>query len=284
MNAQRFNLLFLFAIIIGLIFQESFILAQSEGVQEAASCVIKSCSGWKLNRYPKLRKFLKGSEIGTFHNLKVEWVPGATPTAYFYDKAGQTLAQEELQDLDYDGLVPLFFNYHFTPVRREAFYADQPNDVMQFGGHRYEVYKLKNFFDKAKEFASKKVHNNEQGYMLTITCPEENSMIQNLLTRNDIDHAWLGTQDSENEGEWKWIQGPEAGTTFWSGRADGKPANGAFTNWKENEPNDVDEEDCATILVGEGKWNDASCKFEESTLIVEYGSQPLIIPSTKEEL
>ncbi|XP_078216944.1 C-type lectin domain family 17, member A isoform X13 [Callithrix jacchus] len=53
---------------------------------------------------------------------------------------------------------------------------------------------------------------------------------------------WLGLNDREQEGDWRWL--------------DGSPVTLSF--WEPEEPNNIQEEDCASMNKG-GTWNDLSC-------------------------
>lgn len=42
--------------------------------------VIESCSGWKLNRYPVIKEFLKGDSGATIYkHMQIEYIPGHNP-------------------------------------------------------------------------------------------------------------------------------------------------------------------------------------------------------------
>ncbi|XP_054317743.1 C-type lectin domain family 17, member A isoform X3 [Pongo pygmaeus] len=53
---------------------------------------------------------------------------------------------------------------------------------------------------------------------------------------------WLGLNDRAQEGDWRWL--------------DGSPVTLSF--WEPEEPNNIHDEDCATMNKG-GTWNDLSC-------------------------
>src|SRR5690606_21173115 len=93
--------------------------------------------------------------------------------------------------------------------------------------------------------------------------------------------GWIGGTDAQAEGTWRWVTGPEAGTVFWNGQANGSTPNFAF--WNTGEPNDLDGEDYAHITapgVGiPGSWNDlpvngSDAPYVPQGYIVEYGGMP----------
>jgi T1SS-143 domain-containing protein len=100
------------------------------------------------------------------------------------------------------------------------------------------------------------------GYLVTVTSADENNFVRSLIFENgvdpNIDVAWLGASDAADEGVWRWVVGPEAGQQFWQG---GPAGDGGFAllyaNWDPNEPNNVGDEDYATIVTANsGLWND----------------------------
>ncbi|MDD3666884.1 MAG: lectin-like protein, partial [Bacteroidales bacterium] len=52
-----------------------------------------------------------------------------------------------------------------------------------------------------------------QGYLATVTSQNENDYLAEKVSAD----TWIGAADSEIEGIWRWIDGPEAGTQFWKG-------------------------------------------------------------------
>jgi hypothetical protein len=81
-----------------------------------------------------------------------------------------------------------------------------------------------------------------------------NQFLAALLTSE----AWIGASDRGTEGTWVWV---DDGVTFWSGSADaGSATNGAYVNWNEAEPNNLNNSDCARIQPGmAGRWADLDC-------------------------
>jgi gliding motility-associated-like protein len=122
-----------------------------------------------------------------------------------------------------------------------------------------------------------------KGYLATLTAGDE----AKISGEQAEGAGWIGGSDAETEGTWKWVTGPEAGTTFWIGRGNGittTPSN--YANWNfPNEPNDAgSNEDFAHITspaVGnKGTWNDLSNTgeftgdYQPKGYIVEYGGTP----------
>lgn len=107
------------------------------------------------------------------------------------------------------------------------------------------------------------------GYLVTITSPEENAFVSGRLS----DDGWMGASDADEEGVWKWVNGPELGEIFWT--EEGGAFEGAFVNWGFSQPDNNGEggEQCGQVRVGEeNDWNDLPCDYELDYYIVEYGA------------
>ena len=120
-----------------------------------------------------------------------------------------------------------------------------------------------------------------QGYLATLTIPDEGQISGELSPGT----GWIGASDAGAEGVWKWMTGPEAGTTFWNGNENGSVAPGMYENWNTGEPNNYNGgEDYAHITYNTGipgSWNDLPnntnsqpTDYQAKGFVIEYGGTP----------
>ena len=122
-----------------------------------------------------------------------------------------------------------------------------------------------------------------QGYLATLTTQEE----AQLAGEQSPGTGWIGANDVDIEGVWKWVTGPESGTVFWIGAMNGSPQNGEFSYWNSGEPNNCcGGEDYAHITdpsIGfPGAWNDlpntgdvnVTSPYHPQGFVVEFGGMP----------
>ncbi|WP_299556244.1 T9SS type B sorting domain-containing protein [Seonamhaeicola sp.] len=137
----------------------------------------------------------------------------------------------------------------------------------------------------AKAAAEARTYFGLQGYLATVTSPEEAQLTGEQVAGT----GWIGGSDATTEGVWEWVTGPEAGTVFWNGGINGTTPN--YANWNINEPNDCcsninGEENYAHVTapnVGTpGSWNDLpnagdlnpASDYHPQGYVVEYGGMP----------
>jgi Lectin C-type domain/PEP-CTERM motif len=83
-------------------------------------------------------------------------------------------------------------------------------------------------FDNARGAALASTHQGLRGYLATVTSAEEQDFINRsfeyLLGFGATGSAWLGASDAAVEGQWRWLDGPEAGQLV------------GYTNWLQSHP------------------------------------------------
>ncbi|MEL6918000.1 MAG: C-type lectin domain-containing protein [Bacteroidota bacterium] len=149
-------------------------------------------------------------------------------------------------------------------------------------GHYYEfISDVGITWTDARDAAALRTYYGLQGYLVTLTSQEEADFSGSQATGV----GWIGANDDTTEGDWQWVTGPEAGTSFWSGGVGGTELTFAF--WNNNEPNDYPggpstpgQENFAHITDNSigitGSWNDlpnvgGGGAYAPQGYIVEYG-------------
>lgn len=120
-----------------------------------------------------------------------------------------------------------------------------------------------------------------QGYLATVTTPEESQLVGEQV----LGTGWIGATDVAQEGQWTWVTGPEAGTVFYN-QDTGQNVNEEFSYWNNGEPNNFGgNEHYAHVTdpsVGLfGSWNDLpnqgdapGTPYHPQGYVVEYGGMP----------
>jgi hypothetical protein len=169
------------------------------------------------------------------------------------------------------GLLALLFGRARVDSYRSAdvIYCPETGSFYKFVGEHGKSW------EHAAEAAARESFQGRQGHLATITSQTEEEFLQRHFgNRRDL---WIGASDSEEEGAWKWVTGPEAGQNFYkfrqdsAGHVDRTAVPGAYANWYDEEPNNmIDHGAYGTLPEGEDHavwnwhigygWNDVNSK------------------------
>ena len=189
------------------------------------------------------------------------------------------MSSQELQDI--------FRNIQFRTtssivLEREIVFNIGAGVSNSDNNHYYEYVDGAFTWQQAKADAVTKTLNGLQGYLATSTSAAENEFIRTKLSGD----GWLGGSDyyseinsaagntlyntqTEAEGKWYWVTGPEAGTQF---SEVASAVNGQYVYWYGSEPNNHsgDEHALQIYFQNGGRWNDEG-SGNTMGYIVEYG-------------
>ena len=106
--------------------------------------------------------------------------------------------------------------------------------------HWYEIVtggipSVRKTWTDARADALSRTHLGLSGYLATVTSAAENIFLDGLEGPFQTRGGWLGGSDAAVEGEWRWVDGPEAGNLFWLGDATGTAT--GYANWGRSWPN-----------------------------------------------
>lgn len=109
--------------------------------------------------------------------------------------------------------------------------------------HWYEYVSGPLTWGNARSAALAASFNGLQGYLATLLSAAENTFAAGVAGGV---LSWAGGSDQGVEGQWVWMDGPEAGQAF------------TFTNWNPDEPNNCcgGEDYLQTNFGASGVWND----------------------------
>ena len=145
-------------------------------------------------------------------------------------------------------------------------------------GHSYEVVLFGNgpglTWEQSRDAAAARSIGGQTGYLATFTTKDEWAFVTGALNSAKHD-LFLGATDTDAEGIWKWVVGPEAGTLLSDG----------YTAWNRGEPHDHGrggEDYLAGWSYGRNTgWNDMPGRHTAiKGYLVEYGSvAPVPLPA-----
>ncbi|XP_023264465.1 macrophage mannose receptor 1-like [Seriola lalandi dorsalis] len=100
---------------------------------------------------------------------------------------------------------------------------------------------------------------NQGGDLLSITDPFEQAFIQGVIQASPTGISlWMGGHDSVTEGGWEWT--------------DGSPFR--YIRWSAGNPDNYQGEDCLSIYINGGYWNDDNCEYKRGYICERRGNTP----------
>ncbi|XP_061589669.1 macrophage mannose receptor 1 [Cololabis saira] len=100
---------------------------------------------------------------------------------------------------------------------------------------------------------------NQGGDLVSVTDPFEQAFIQGVIQQTPTGISlWMGGHDSVTEGGWEWI--------------DGSPFR--YIRWNAGNPDNYFGEDCLSILINNGYWNDDNCEYKRGYICKRRGNTP----------
>jgi hypothetical protein len=108
-------------------------------------------------------------------------------------------------------------------------------------GHDYFFFQSPKFWSEAQSLFCRDV-----GHLVTIGDAGENEFVRSQIAQHGGGTWWIGRNDQAAEAFWRWDSNEFL----------------RFDNWFPGEPNNFNNEDCATIDAGTGKWNDVTCNAQ----------------------
>lgn len=143
-------------------------------------------------------------------------------------------------------------------------------EVLLYGknGHYYMWVAEKVTWQQARANALSKSYLGLQGYLATPNTQAEFELIRKKAGGYNF---WLGVNDLEQEGCWKYADGPEANTAFYA--VPGTPnctVTSGYVNWNSGEPNNAYSGENWAMSLSDGRWNDGPI----DSLINSWGAWP----------
>jgi len=122
-------------------------------------------------------------------------------------------------------------------------------------GHIYQFVTNSVSWQTALTASSERQLAGVSGYLATLTSLAENQFVISKHVALGLDSAWIGASDADQEGQWKWVTGPETGSLFWTPNG---VVNGYIAPWFGGEPNNLHpQENFGQIGYRGNGWNDA---------------------------
>uniref|UniRef100_A0A3Q3G138 C-type lectin domain-containing protein n=1 Tax=Kryptolebias marmoratus TaxID=37003 RepID=A0A3Q3G138_KRYMA len=117
--------------------------------------------------------------------------------------------------------------------------------------YHFEIEDVKNWRDAEARCVS------EQGHLVSFQRQEELSFLTVIQQTPTGISLWMGGHDSVTEGGWEWT--------------DGSPFR--YIHWNTGNPDNYNGEDCLSILINSGYWNDDNCQNKRGYICKRRGEK-----------
>ena len=158
----------------------------------------------------------------------------------------------------YEDTCALLEKVHTTYFESILQFSDEiPAGAVMFQGHFYQLYDRSHIAYDSWEGAANYCDRLD-GYLATITSPEENTFLYQYMIDQGYSDAYFGLSDQDREGRWEWHNGESSG----------------YSNWGENNPQDGDGEDYAKLTTeyADGSWASGNYGEQRLAFICEWGT------------
>ena len=144
------------------------------------------------------------------------------------------------------------------------------------GGDRYYRYITGNHSwttarDRAED--STREYFGVQGYLATITSHAENQILAQKFNDNGgPPSGWLGGNDNQTEGEWRWMRGPERYMRFWKNNgSNGRHITGSFVSATSSTHQGTDNTTSKSCVAQDATWNNNTSPASGHTKRLNWG-------------
>lgn len=133
-----------------------------------------------------------------------------------------------------------------------------PIAVSHLDGHIYAVFNEAYSWNEAEDLCE-----SMGGHLATITSKKENDFIKTLLGEN---FYYIGANDKQTEGQWKWVTDEEF----------------SYTNWEEGQPDNAFSNEHFLMIYPDGTWNDLTSKYPNTGFVLEIDNMEIPVSTIAE--